>query len=112
MITVNRFDSNLNQRAFGREANVTDEVGTIEKVIAAHDSARAGGLTSTIYVVLDSRPWARTRVTGLTNQMARHLNGMKEGQRIRVKGHLQQLGYIIAESVELVPAATEGIQEL
>ena len=112
MITLNRnLDSNRNLRAFAEKLNVTDETGTVEKVLGSHDSARAGGLVATAYVVLDSRPFARTRVTGLTNALARQIASLKEGQRIKIHGQLQMKGYIIAETLEVIPVpALEGVE--
>lgn len=107
MIILSRtLESRRNMRAFDA-LNVVDEVGIVEKVLAAHDSARAGGLVCTVYVVLDSRPFVRTRVTGLTNAAARQLGSLKPGQRIRISGQLQMKGYIVAAGIS---PATDGVE--
>jgi hypothetical protein len=110
MITISRtMDSRKNQRAFGG-LNVVDEIGVVEKVLAAHESAKAGGLVCTVYVVLESRAFARTRVTGLTNDVVRQLSTLKPGQKIRLNGQTQMRGYIVAASVNL--AEQNGIEQL
>ena len=103
MIRLNRkLDSNLVLRSFTRKDNVVEEAGVVEHVTEAHESARAGGLVCTAYVVLDSMPFVRTRVTGLTNAIARQIGSLKSGDRIVVKsGRLQNKGYIIAGVLEL-----------
>lgn len=106
MIRLNRkLDSNLVLRSFAPKMNVQEEAGVVEHVTEAHESAKAGGLVCTAYVVLDSMPFVRTRVTGLTNAIARQISSLKSGDRILVKtGRLQNKGYIIAASLAMVPA--------
>lgn len=112
MIRLNRkLDSNLVLRSFTRKDNVVNEVGVVEHVTAPHDSAKAGGLVCTAYVVLDSMPFTRTRVTGLTNAIARQIASLTSGDRVVIRsGRLQNKGYIIAGVLEM--ENTGGVEVL
>jgi hypothetical protein len=111
MITINRnLDSNRNQRAFADRLNVVEEKGVVEKVLGLHDSAKAGGLVSTAYVVLDSRPFARQRCVGLTNEVARKIANLKEGYTVNISGQLQMRGYIAVQSIEVLNTGIEEVK--
>jgi hypothetical protein len=102
MIRLNRkLDSNLVLRSFAKKDNVVGEVGVVEHVTGLNESARAGGVVCTAYIVLDSMPHVRTRVTGLTNAIARQISSLKPGDRVVVNGRLQNKGYIIASVLEM-----------